>query len=502
MKLTTDIMSLINKLPVALTVSALTAQAIVNENADFNGRPKTAPVGDRNAIRISSQHVKYGKHSNDVFQPLVEKIEEELARECGEEIKAERDHRSIYWPLDFAKKLIKHRDEMAITNENYKLASDDVCQLIAQATMDMVTRDDISSTDALQKKKKAVESAKVKMDEAKTDANREQAEKKYNDAMKDLADFEQGTEGDEGKGSNILSLGEGEQNVIVALAKQALDRLVATKKDAGVPVTLAAKAVKEQFEKFGKGSFTAAARNGKTVNIYRLLFGNMATTNRLIETRATLCQAHSFSVNAEKGSSLIDTLTASDDKAFEVGKKGASHIAEMEYASYVMFSFASWNVRQAARNIHASCPTFSFKAISVILEAVASWLVHACAYGGKGARESRAPAYGRAHTVVVETTMEQPTTPAAAFFETIPMGADIRLKSEIALANELQRIDDQYGPPAARAALPFDVHGNSPIKKVALPLNIHDLMRWAAGAVVNRQWVSTNGKAVHAGDAE
>ena len=107
-----------------------------------------------------------------------------------------------------------------------------------------------------------------------------------------------------------------------------------------------------------QGSLTQTpSHGGQTVRLYRLLFGNMATTDYVSESRATLCRSHSFSVNTD--SSHIDQLTANNNVArVRPGKKGAGLMGEAEYATYIMFEFTSWNARQFARNLLAECPSF------------------------------------------------------------------------------------------------------------------------------------------------
>jgi hypothetical protein len=517
----------IAKLPVAMTIAVLCPQANVNENADFNGRPKTCPLGDGQRTMKSSQHVKHGERSQKVFEPLLARVEERLTRECGDAVRVEMDSRSILWPNVIASKIRAFRDEQMGTDPSYAAATDDVCRAIGVSIMQCVTggsgnnKVDTRITDL----KGKVDSMTAKLAAAKTDKDRSKLAARLADAQDELKQFTE--EGDEdGRGDNILTLGQGEQEVIVNLAKQAVTNFTKApapkedggKKDGPPPMVKVVDAVVQKlFTAFKGTTLTArATEGGRTVRLHRLLFGNMSTTQFVAESRATLCRSHSFSVNKQKEgeSSFIDTLIASDDHAFEFGEgnKGASHITEFEYASYSMFGFESWNVRQAAKNLLAECPTFGPKEISIVLEETAAHLVRTNARGGQGSRESRAPAYSPADTVVVEMTMEQPTTPAAAFFKSIPMSGDIRDQAESALAREIANMDAGYGPPAARAALPWNRLDTaaSPISKVALPLSLAELQAWAACTVVSKpyQVAQANGKAKHAvstpavGDAE
>jgi hypothetical protein len=502
----------IAKLPIALTVACLRPQINVNENSDMNGRPKTCEVGGSTRTRISSQHGKHGMRTFDNFSPLLDAVQDRLTTECSDAIHVEADRRSRLWPQAIGAELRQKRDELAPSEPAYAAVTDVMCDRIGHAIMSVIISGDTNDKTAkrIEDLQKSIARAEKIVADAKNDAETATAERKLAALRDELAEFEEGA-GDGDKHKNLLALG-GEFDVLVKLCIQAMHDLVEEqknrkdKKDAkegkNEEATILAidRLVKAKCKTL-QGSLTEAASNGgKTVRLYRLLFGNMATTDYVSESRATLCRSHSFSVNAD--SSHIDQLTANDDLAYDFskGKKGAGLMSEAEYATYTMFEFTSWNVRQFAKNLLAECPTFGPKEIGIVLEEVAAWLVRTASFGGKGSRESRAPAYGGADTVVVTTTLDQPVTPAAAFIRPIPLSADMRGLAEARLADELANYDAGYGPPAARAALPLDRVNmkDSPISKVALPLNLKDLQAWASAAVVSRPYAPVNGKTHHA----
>jgi len=501
--------SWIAKLPVALTVACLRPQINVNENSDMNGRPKTCEVGGTTRTRISSQHGKHGMRTFDNFSPLLDAVQDRLTTECSDAIHVEADRRSRLWPQAIGEELRKKRDELAPTDPAYAAVTDVMCERIGHAIMSVIISGDTNDKTAkrIDDLQKSIARAEKAVADAKNDAETSTAERKLTGLRDELAEFEEGAGGAD-KHKNLLALG-GEFDVLVKLCTQAMHDLAAetkTKKEKKdgkneEATTLAIDRIVKAKCKTLAGSLTDAASNGgKTVRLYRLLFGNMATTDYVSESRATLCRSHSFSVNAD--SSHIDQLTANDDLAYDFskGKKGAGLMSEAEYATYTMFEFTSWNVRQFAKNLLAECPTFGPKEIGIVLEEVAAWLVRTVSFGGKGSRESRAPAYGGADTVVVTTTLDQPVTPAAAFITAVPLGPDMRRVAEQRLADEYANYDAGYGPPAGRAALPLDRVSmkDSPIAKVAVTLNLKDLQTWASAAVVSRSYAPVNGKTHHA----
>jgi hypothetical protein len=503
--------SWISKLPVAMTVTCLRPQINVNENSDMNGRPKTCEVGGSTRTRISSQHGKHGMRTFDNFSPLLDAVQDRLTQECSEAIHVEADRRSRLWPQAIGTELRTKRDQLVAKEPAYAAITDAMCERIGHAVMSVIISGDTNDKTAkrIDDLQKSIARAEKTASEGKTEAEIKAAEGKLAVLREELAEFEEGA-GAGDKHKNLLALG-GEFDVLVKLCTQAMHDLVEetkSKKDAKTKgetkteeaTILAIDRIVKAKCKTLQGSLTDAASNGgQTVRLYRLLFGNMATTDYVSENRATLCRSHSFSVNAD--SSHIDQLTANDDLAYDFSKskKGAGLMSEAEYATYQMFEFTSWNVRQFAKNLLAECPSFSPKEIGIVLEETAAWLVRTLYYGGKGSRESRAPAYGAADTVVVTATMEQPVTPAAAFIRPVPLSPDMRGIAEARLADELANYDAACGAPA-RAALPLDRinMAQSPISKVALPFNLKDLQTWASTVVVGRSYSPVNGKAIHA----
>ena len=501
--------SWISKLPVAMTIASLRPQINVNENSDLNGRPKTCEVGGTTRTRISSQHGKHGMRLFENFSPLLDSVQERLTQECSDAIHVEADRRSRLWPQAIGAELRQKRDALVSTEPAYAAVTDVMCDRIGHAIMSVIISGDTNDKTAkkLDDLQKSIARGEKSVSEAKTETETQTAERKLAAVREELAEFEEG-EGGGDKHKNLLALG-GEFDVLVKLCTQAMHDLAEEaknkkdKKDGkGEEATILAidRIVKAKCKTL-QGSLTqAASHGGQTVRLYRLLFGNMATTDYVSESRATLCRSHSFSVNTD--SSHIDQLTANDDLAYDFGqgKKGAGLMSEAEYATYIMFEFTSWNARQFARNLLAECPSFGPKEIGIVMEEVAAWLVRTIFYGGKGSRESRAPAYGGADTVVVTTTLEQPVTPAAAFVRPVPLSADMRGLAEAQLADEIANSDAACGPPAGRAALPLDRVSmkDSPISKVAIPLNLRDLQAWAASAVVSRPYAPVNGKTHHA----
>ena len=505
----------IAKLPVAMTLPCLRMQINVNENSDMNGRPKSCSLGGKTRTGISSQHGKYGMRIEENFLPLVDAVEERLHHECSDAIHVETDRRSRLWPQAIGKELRDKRDDLAGKDPAYAAITDVMCERIGHAVMSVIISGDTNDKTAkkMEDLKKAIARSEKLVADAKTEAETKSAETKLAALREDLAEFEEGA-GASDRHKNVLALG-GEFHVLVSLCTQAMHDLVEetkSKKD-GKKGGVADKAGDGKVEeatiqaidrivkakcKTLEGSLTEAASNGgRTVRLYRLLFGNMATTNYVSESRATLCRSYSFS--ATEDSSHIDQLMATDDLAYEFakGNKGAALMSEAEYATYIMYECTSWNVRQFARNLLGECPTFGPKEIGIVLEEVAAWLVRTAYFGSKGARESRAPAYGGADTLVVTLTLGLPVTPAAAFVRPVPHSADMRGVAEAKLADEIAHIDAALGPPFARAALPLhrDDPTKSPISRVATAIpSLKDLQAWASAAVVGQPHLQTNGK--------
>jgi len=433
-----EILAWLASLPTAMCVTTLHLQGDACENADGNGRPKSTSRGGEDRTAVSSQHNKKGARTDaKVAIPLINKT---LKERCGYQLNLEMEERTVHWPSRLQDDLIAYRKEKS-TDPNYAAVSDSTLTLIATKTMNCIIGKKSTAQDEIDKLTTSINTKKESIAELESSLSglsggaKKEADKKLKQTKKNLESDEkklrqlkgeEEPEGDEetseapaeARTNNALCLGSGEEIVLRRICRMVLDDLIAdpdTQTNDGVRIENKTKARMKGV----KESLTSEARLDNGPNLIRVVFGNMATSSLIEESDATLCMAHSFSVN--RMDTRLDYMTASDDFTHLYGVGGAAFISEVELAqSYQLHTFFSFDVRSAAKVLLRDYPNLGIESTSILLEGVTGILLDWAARRGHGSKRSSTAPFAWANLVMVEMTNHQPVSHADAFVVPVP----------------------------------------------------------------------------------